>query len=269
MLITVDHRTHYLYDADASYVVQRLRLTPQSSPLQTVHDWSITMPGIDDARTYLDGYGNRVQLVSNQGSFGVLYIRAHGRIETHDAAGIFGEDQSGVLPQLFLRPTPKTDPDKVVTAFSRKVKESDDQVDFLHRLMAEIHKTVEFDSDATHAETSASEALSTGRGVCQDHSHIFLSVARLHGIPARYITGYLHVGDSEAPEVAHHAWAEAYVDSLGWVGFDPVNCVSPNEHYIRLACGLDASQAAPVVGVRRGGGDEVLDVAVEVRQAQQ
>ena len=269
MRISVDHRTHYLYDEDARYVVQRLRLTPADNAMQTVHDWTITMPGIEGSVSYVDGFENLVHLVTNQGEFGVLYIRAHGTVETHDTAGIFGEDSSGRLPALYLRNTPMTEPDQSLKKFSKSIAEGDDPVDFLHSVMNTLHKTVEFDTDSTHSGTSAREAFAMGRGVCQDHTHIFLSIARAHNIPARYVTGYLHVGTIEEPEVAHHAWAEAYVPDLGWVGFDPVNCISPNEHYIRLACGLDAAYAAPVVGVRRGGGGEVLDVAVEVRQMQQ
>ena len=84
-------------------------------------------------------------------------------------------------------------------------------------------------------------------------------------IPARYVTGYL-VTDQEAPAEAHHAWAEVYLDGLGWVGFDPANHICPTERYVRLACGLDAGSAAPISGTRRGGVDEVLDVVVEVQQ---
>jgi len=86
------------------------------------------------------------------------------------------------------------------------------------------------------------------------------------GIPARYVGGYLLTGDEPRAYDANHAWAEAYVEDLGWVGFDPANGLCPTERYIRLACGLDASSAAPIRGTRRGGFEEVLDVVVEVQQ---
>jgi transglutaminase-like putative cysteine protease len=104
--------------------------------------------------------------------------------------------------------------------------------------------------------------------VCQDFAQVFICVARLLGIPARYVTGYLHV-ESDATAPAHHAWAEAYVQEVGWVGFDAANGVSPSESYIRLAYGFDAASTAPVTGARRGGGSEALDVEVQVRQAEQ
>ena len=93
--------------------------------------------------------------------------------------------------------------------------------------------------------TSAAEALKAGRGVCQDHAHVFISAARLMGVPARYVNGYFVTGGESASE-AQHAWAEACIDGLGWLGFDPANQVCPTERYVRLACGLDAASAAPI-----------------------
>ncbi len=141
---------------------------------------------------------------------------------------------------------------------------------------------VEYVKGATDAHTEAAEALADGKGVCQDHAHIFIAAARTLAIPARYVTGYLVMhGDGPdpdeeaadtaeaAPADAHHAWAEAWVEALGWVGFDVANRVCPTDHYVRLACGLDASYAAPIIGSRRGGGGEKLEVSVAVQQQQQ
>jgi transglutaminase-like putative cysteine protease len=101
--------------------------------------------------------------------------------------------------------------------------------------------------------------------VCQDHAHIFIAAARTLGIPARYVTGYLVLA-GQATSEAHHAWAEAWVEALGWVAFDIANRICPTERYVRLAAGLDAGYAAPIVGSRRGGSTEELDVSVEVQQ---
>ena len=85
------------------------------------------------------------------------------------------------------------------------------------------------------------------------------------GVPARYVNGYF-LTEPDEPSEAHHAWAESYIEGLGWLGFDPANGICPTDHYVRLACGLDAGSAAPIRGTRRGGTDEVLDVLVEVQQ---
>ena len=84
-------------------------------------------------------------------------------------------------------------------------------LDRLHHLMEAIATRVVYDTDATHQETSAAEAFAAGQGVCQDHAHIFIAATRRLGIPARYVTGYLHV-EGEGAAAAHHAWAEAFVD---------------------------------------------------------
>jgi transglutaminase-like putative cysteine protease len=141
-------------------------------------------------------------------------------------------------------------------------------LDRLHYLLEAISTRVVYDTDATHTETTAAQAFRAGQGVCQDHAHIFIAATRRIGVPSRYVTGYLHV-ESEGNFVAHHAWAESYLDGLGWVGFDPANNICPTERYVRLACGFDAVSAAPIAGTRRGGGGERLRVDVVVRQQQQ
>lgn len=133
--------------------------------------------------------------------------------------------------------------------------------------MGAIAERVKFDTGRTDSMTTAATALKAGHGVCQDFAHIFLSVCRRLDLPARYVTGYLMTDESEAQ--AHHAWVEAEVAGLGWVGFDPANSVCPDERYVRLACGLDADSAAPVRGVRRGAGPDLLEVRVTLQVHQQ
>ncbi len=140
-------------------------------------------------------------------------------------------------------------------------------IERLHGLAAMVHDRVEYVQGLTDAHTGAAEALDDGKGVCQDHAHIFISAARVLGIPARYVTGYLVLdirNRESAP--AQHAWAEAHVDPLGWVGFDVANRLCPTDSYVRLACGLDAGCTAPIVGSRRGGAGESLKVSVAVQQ---
>ncbi len=117
----------------------------------------------------------------------------------------------------------------------------------------------------TSVATNAESALEAGRGVCQDHSHIFLSAARLLKIPARYVSGYLLMEGIDE-QTASHAWTEAHIDGLGWVGFDAANNVCPNDRYVRLATGLDYRDAAPISGVRLGGAVESLAVHINVGQ---
>ena len=107
--------------------------------------------------------------------------------------------------------------------------------------------------------------MSDGRGVCQDHAHIFIACARHLDYPARYVSGYLMMDDT-TDQTAMHAWAEAYIEGLGWVGFDVSNGISPDARYVRVATGLDYSDASPITGMRIGGLSETLGVQIKVVQ---
>ena len=126
---------------------------------------------------------------------------------------------------------------------------------------------MEYRTGSTTVATSAEEAFGDGAGVCQDHSHIFIGAARLLNIPARYVSGYLMMNDRIEQE-ATHAWAEAFIDGLGWVGFDISNGISPDMRYVRVATGRDYKDAAPVTGISFGTSTTVLDVEVAVEQKQ-
>jgi len=102
--------------------------------------------------------------------------------------------------------------------------------------------------------------------VCQDLAHIFLATARHLDIPSRYVSGYFHRADGVVEQEAGHAWVEAHVPGLGWVGFDPANGISTTEAHVRVAIGLDYLAAAPVRGSRVGGGVEALGVRLRVDQ---
>jgi transglutaminase-like putative cysteine protease len=267
MRVSILHTTSYSYGAVGSFAVQRLRLTPFDNNTQKVVTWEIVADGIGDAARYTDGFGNRVHLITHCKPYESLSITAAGEVDTVDRNGVVGNLHETASPRLFLRSTPRTESSPAIDALADEVRDRL-ALDRLHHLMEAIATRVVYDTDATHHETSAAEAFAAGQGVCQDHAHIFIAASRRLGIPARYVTGYLHV-EGEQAAAAHHAWAEAYVPELGWVGFDPANHICPTERYVRLACGFDAASAAPITGARRGGGSEALKVDVIVRQQQQ
>lgn len=263
MLVSIGHVTRYAYSTPALYSIQTLRLTPPSFEGQRVVSWRVEMPKIEHALRYRDAFGNVCHLVSLQRPHSEIAIIARGTVETHDKAG-FVRGLAEVAPtRIFHRQTAMTAPDAGIADLVAGLQ-SPDGIDRLHELMQVIGERIEYVVGATNAHTSAAEALSEGRGVCQDHAHVFISGARLLGIPARYVSGYFVTGTE--PSEAQHAWAEVFIDGLGWLGFDPANQLCPTDRYVRLACGLDAASAAPITGNRRGGTDEVLDVFVEVQQ---
>jgi transglutaminase-like putative cysteine protease len=267
MRVSIRHTTSYRYDAPGLSSVQRLRLTPADNPSQRILSWTIAADGIEEAVDYVDGFGNRTHLITHDGPYTELSITAAGDVETFDTGGVLGDLGEAADPRVFLRATPLTRSSAGINALAAGLP-GRAMLERMHLLLEAIAGRIAYVPDSTSAVTSAAAAFKAGRGVCQDHAHIFIAAARRLSVPARYVTGYLHMA-GDAPAVAHHAWAEAWLDGLGWVGFDPANHICPTEHYVRLACGFDAAGAAPVTGRQRGGGTESLTVDVMVRQQQQ
>lgn len=266
MQIRIEHATAYSYDEPVRYAVQELRLTPVDTRGQKIIDWRIEAPGIERAGSWIDGFGNRVHLISQNGDHGDLLIRASGLVETANCDGIVGHLPNMPPAGVFTRVTALTEADRAIEALAAGFRSRHrDQIALYHALMAAIRERMKFDTGHTDATTTAAAALKAGHGVCQDFAHIFLAICRRLGLPARYVTGYLVANEGEAEVEANHAWVEAEVAGLGWVGFDPANGICPDEHYVRLACGLDATTAAPVRGIRRGAGPDRLEVRVKLQ----
>jgi transglutaminase-like putative cysteine protease len=269
MRIRICHETVYRYDQPASGVIQTLRLTPRNHDSQYVVFWRIDVS--DDCRldSHEDAFGNITHTFTADGAFTELGIRVDGEVETQDTNGIVQGAIERFPPSLFLRETALTRPDTAILAFAREVRAGvgEDTLKLLHLLTERLHREIVFDTDPTHATTTAAESFALRRGVCQDLSHVLISAARSLGVPARYVGGYFHRADGVVLQEAGHAWAEAFVPDVGWVGFDPANGISPTDAHVRVAIGLDYLGAAPVRGARKGGGGEALTVKVHVDQA--
>jgi len=262
MRLKISHRTEYGYDAPLSYALQRIRLMPQSGMAQTILNWEIAIEGAREELRYTDGFGNETRLLSVEGEPRSVTISASGEVETKATTGVTGPQRGFAPLWLFDAPTPLTAPGKKLAALAATVGEGDD-LDQLHRLMDIVADKVAYVTGSTVSSTTAEEALKIGSGVCQDHAHIFIAAARQIGFPARYVSGYLMKTGEQA---ASHAWAEAHVRGLGWVGFDASNRMSPDETYVSLATGRDYRDAAPVSGIRLGQALETLAVHITVEQ---
>lgn len=264
MLITVSHVTRYTYDSPVNYTVQSLRLTPAPFKGQRIVNWQVRVPGYAKSLQFKDGFGNAVDLVTVHTRHSELAIEAGGTVETSDCSGMVSGLAKSIPPRVFLKETDQTRPDAAIRDLAQSVGEKD-PLDRVHALAGAVRDRIDYVAGITDAHTGAAAALADGKGVCQDHAHVFISAARTLGVPARYITGYLLLDDAQ-PADAHHAWAEAWIDPLGWVAFDIANRVCPTDRYVRLAAGLDAGYAAPIIGSRRGGASETLEVSVAVQQ---
>ena len=269
MRICISHKTRYRYERPVKALTQILRLTPRGHDGQHVRKWHVE-PSVDGRlRPREDTFGNIVHVFSADGPVEDMAICVTGEVETHDTAGLIRGAVERLPDPFYLRDTDLTAADDHIRDFARSIGDgSAERLDILHLLLEALHRQVVFDTEPTHVATTASEAFSLGRGVCQDLTHVFIAAARSLGIPARYVSGYLYRVDGVVDQEAGHAWAEAKVPHLGWVGFDAANGISVSDAHVRVAVGLDYLAAAPVRGARHGGGSEDLDVSLKVLSAQ-
>lgn len=266
MRLTINHVTTYHYAQAAAYALQQLRIRPQASDSQTVHDWNMELSGARHQASFIDQHGNLVDLVEALPGATEVSVMVSGEIETHDTKGVVGPHTLAMPLWFYLRQTSLTTPGKRVKGLVGKIDNSgSDSLSILHTLSKRIREDVSYQTGTSDVETTAEDSLKRGSGVCQDHAHVFMSAARLMGYPARYVSGYLMMNDRIDQE-ASHAWAEAHVDGLGWVGFDISNVISPDERYVHIARGLDYSGAAPTTGFVVGAGQENLVVSLQVQQ---
>ena len=265
MTLAIRHTTHYAFGGPVMHALQRLRLTPKETQGQRIIEWRMTFDNAHAELEYDDQHFNHVTLIGVNPGAREVTVTCEGIVETEDNAGVIGR-HSGHLPLWsFLRQTPLTRPGPKLRALLREVPgpAGDAPLDFLHALSGQIRDRIAYEAGRTHSATTAEEAVVHGYGVCQDHAHIFIGAARASGIPARYVSGYLMMDDRIEQE-ATHAWAEAHVEGLGWVGFDVSNGISPDPRYVRVATGSDYRDAAPVTGISFGGMAEVLRFGVAV-----
>ncbi len=273
MRLHVRHATTYAYDQPMRFVVQSHRLTPSGHAGQKVIDWKVTAEGAAFGASFTDGAGDQVSTMTVHGPVSRVEILVEGSVETTDTSGVLRGFREVISPRAYLRATSATKVNGALAALKDAALRGADDADELaraHRLAAAVSEAIAYRPGTTTAHTTAAEALEKGEGVCQDHAHALIALAHAADLPARYVTGYLLAGDEGGGAgEASHAWAEVNVAGLGWVGFDPSNECCPDERYIRLGSGLDALAAAPIRGMSRGGGGEVMDVTVVVASSSQ
>lgn len=266
MRLKISHTTSYQYQEAVSYGIQQIKLTPKPYHGQKIISWTTHVDGGRVEFEYEDHNFNKVQLIRLVPYQRELIIKCHGEVETVDNAGVLGRHISHIPLWLYQRSTMLTTCGPGVRKIIKEIgNDFPDEISLLHALSRVIYEHVDYQVGHTGADTTAEEAIAQGQGVCQDHAHIFVSAARKLGFSARYVSGYLMM-DDRVEQDATHAWAEAHIDGLGWVGFDISNQISPDMRYVRVASGLDYSDCAPVRGMRTGAGDEALSVSLQVQQ---
>lgn len=264
MRISIGHVSRYVYSEPTKYSILALRLTPPTFQGQRVVEWRVSAQASTPRRPFATASATWCSLRPALKSIlsRLLSPKASSRPKIAPAVVRGFSDPAPI--RVYRRQTAKTAATDEIRALCRAAGAKLD-IRGMHNLMHAVRDAVEYRIGATNAHTTAAEALRDGEGVCQDHAHVFISAARALNVPARYVSGYFLTGADE-PADANHAWAEVWLEGLGWVGFDPANRICPTEKYVRLSSGLDATYAAPIRGSRRGIANEELDVIVEVQQ---
>ena len=293
MRIAIHHRLSITPPPGTVHALMQLLLTPQSGAGQRIESWSVEMPGIDKAARFTDAYGNIVHLVNQSRPAGELVVTVNGVVDTIDKHGVLGRAGGEPVPALFKRKTQLTKGTEQI--YGSLKGSSRNRLDILHELMGAVGTALavpEVPADAAEVAQGDSEkrsiptgAMSQSMGdmaqpvgqrptemaesegvavkalpLASDFAHEFVGAARALDIPARYVTGYL--ADDNGGSTALHAWAEAFDDRLGWIGFDPLLQLCPTEQHVRLAAGLDADSAQPLRAVPLGEGVRVLGFSV-------
>lgn len=270
MLYSITHQTCFKFDEAPGAAIQRLHLTPVNGGGQTVLDWKIAVEGGSLELETTDFHGNHIHLCRHDPVAESIAITSGGTLEVIDQNGIVGQHEGAVPLALFRQPTRLSAAGPRLRHLARELevwqKESDaSDPALMHHLSTRIRDRIAYTRGVTDVTTTAEQAMELGAGVCQDHVHTFICVARLNGFAARYASGYLMMEDT-AIQTASHAWAEVHLDGLGWVGFDVSNAISPDQRYIKLATGFDYADVIPVSGVRFGAGGEQIFTSIMVEQ---
>ncbi len=264
MQLSVAHRTVYRYEEPVKYSAQKLRLTPRRDGGQRVLSWSIHAPG--RRAEQLDAHGNVTHLLTLDAPHREIAIFVTGTVETAQGEDLM-RHEGGLSPLAYVAATGLTTPSDGIIALAEAHLERDGVLRRrLYDLAAGVCEKVRYRPGTTNVDDPAAAALARGEGVCQDQAHVFLACCRSAGIPARYVSGYLCMDPTASEESASHAWVEVWLsDANGWHGIDVTHVAPAGTAHCRLAVGRDYLDAGPIRGVRRGGGEETMDVRVTAR----
>jgi transglutaminase-like putative cysteine protease len=265
MHLYIRHETLYRYEHPVTYSAQSLHLTPRRDASQRALSWYITAPG--RRLEQIDAHGNIAHLLTIEEPHREIRIIVSGVVETLDIDA--RQDDGPLSPLAYLAPTPLTAANERLRSFAQQELAGGSSVrERADALAAGVHRHVRYRPGTTEVQDSAAEVFETGEGVCQDHAHVFIAASRSAGIPARYVSGYLFTGDTA--DIASHAWVDVWLGPQeGWRSIDVTHQRPAVRTYCRLAVGRDYLDAAPVRGVRHGGGGESMQATVSIAESAQ
>jgi transglutaminase-like putative cysteine protease len=266
MLLTIKHETVYRYSSPVDYTIQHLRLTPRSETQQQSLNWSIEAPG--RYHKCVDAYGNIGHILVLDKPHDEIHITVTGQVQIAKEKAHLPSDAGEVPLLAYLQATRLTAANDDILELARTVyrlklgKSKVGSIDAMFALVNQIQRSLCYLPGTSQVHTTAAEVLASQAGVCQDYAHVFIACCRALDLPARYVSGYIHPGNTD--HAASHAWADVWLDELGWVSFDVTNANFAASGHCRLAVGRDYLDACPVRGIRHGGGLEAMEVVVRV-----
>ena len=278
----IEHVSRYRYDAPARQCMMLLCLKPREDRGQRLLHFAIEAQPPAHLNPEADCFGNTRHVLDLHRPHEALDITTRATVEAPPATPLPERLGPGAWEEIralggsfadwdYTRPSALTRPSPALAAFTAHhgIEPGRDPLESLLRLSDTLHRRLCYVPGSTSVESSVEHVLETGRGVCQDYAHVMIAVARSWGVPARYVSGYLHVTGlpgEQTPDNATHAWVECRLPGFGWVGFDPTNRNLAGEHHVRIAVGRDYRDVSPTRGVRQGGGEARLEVDVRVRE---
>lgn len=285
MHLSINHVTKFSYSAPITESIMELRMQPLTEGPQRCLKFDLGLKPPARVSSYRDHLGNAVHHFDIPGRHTQLVINAKSLIESlpreepPEALGVeawaeldalvdVGDYWDMLMPSQFAKPT------EALLDFARELdlKRRDDPLTVLRALNGAIFNAFDYVPQSTTVDSPIDEALGARKGVCQDYSNIMIALARHLRVPCRYVSGYLfhrvEYNDRSA-EDATHAWVEALLPELGWVGFDPTNNLLAGQRHIRVAVGRDYLDVPPTRGVFKGTAESELSVAVQVKPAEE
>jgi transglutaminase-like putative cysteine protease len=266
MWLTVEHVTRYAYDAPINEAYTEVRLKPLHRDGQRCSSFTLaTEPRGATVDEYRDRYGNTVH------HFDLLEVHESLSVTVRSEVWTTSEyvAEEPVLSPLdrwdYLAGTRYVGLDQQVVELAAATPAPSDPVEGAWELMRAVRAAMTYERGTTHVHTTAAEALADGRGVCQDFAHVMIGACRSRGVPARYVSGYLHDTRANGGEGESHAWVDVHVGDT-WISLDPTHDTAQTERYVRVGVGRDYADVPPSRGVYRGTATETLEVAVTIRE---
>jgi transglutaminase-like putative cysteine protease len=280
MFYSIRHLTKFRYETPVSESVMETRMHPRNEANQRCLTFHLAVSPRCRAFSYRDYLGNHVHHFDIPGQHSQLVIIAEALVDLQtpvplpasldseawdelDALVRDGDYWEMLLPSEFAKPTASL----LKLAAQLNVRRRDDPLSMLRELNSALYSSFEYALKSTRVDSPIDDAIRTRQGVCQDFAHIMIALVRTLNIPCRYVSGYLHrrVEDHDrSAEDATHAWVEALLPRLGWVGFDPTNHLIAADRHVRTAIGRDYADVPPTKGIFRGKTASELSVAVRV-----